>query len=236
VEVLSEDDEIFRPVVHEKLSEYAISPPEMELLLGAEADAAIASWSMTVRHGDVPVAEFGAPGAPPATLRWQLDDLLAARVRAQDSLNAELTVTDARGLSASSSLSIPVTKKQNSFEVGRLSLIVFDFDRSDILPHNRRMISRFVAEAIKSSSSVIITGSTDRLGEADHNLELSAARADNVKDILLSRNPSYRHLESRGIGEAPEMYDNDLPEGRFYCRTVAVEVKTPAGKQNWRRE
>ncbi|MDT8323235.1 MAG: hypothetical protein RRA94_03905 [Bacteroidota bacterium] len=48
-----------------------------------------------------------------------------------------------------------------------------------------------VAQAIKPTSSVDITGSTDR------------------------------------IDEAPELYDNDLPEGRFYCRTVAVEVKTP---------
>ncbi len=227
VEIISDSDEIFRPVLHENLSEYDISPPVMELALGADASTSVAQWSMTVRHGDETVASFGAAGAPPTTLRWQLDDLLAARVRGEDVLTATLTVTDARGLRDASSIEIPVHKKQNSYEVGRLSLIVFDFDRSDILPHNRRMIRRFVAEAIKPTSSVEITGSTDRLGEAEHNQELSAARADNVKAILLEENPVYRHLSARGIGEAPELYDNDLPEGRFYCRTVAVEVKTP---------
>ena len=58
----------------------------------------------------------------------------------------------------------------------------------------------------------------------------SAARAESVKAILLSQNPVYEKLEARGIGPAPTLYDNNLPEGRFYCRTVAVEVKTPVGK------
>ncbi|MCB2203576.1 OmpA family protein [bacterium] len=227
VEIMSEYDEVFRPVVHEHLSEYDITPPEMELLLGAEGTAAMERWSMTVLHGEEAVASFEGKGAPPAKLRWQLDDLLAARVRGEDALTAELKVKDTRGLTAASSMVIPVHKKQNSFEIGRLSLIVFDFDRSDILPHNRRMIRRFVGEAIKSTSSVEITGSTDRLGEADHNQQLSTARAENVKALLLEEKPSYRKLSARGIGEAPELYDNDLPEGRFYCRTVAVEVKTP---------
>jgi outer membrane protein OmpA-like peptidoglycan-associated protein len=227
VEIVSESDEVFRPVVHENLSEYDISPPVMEISLGAEATTDIAQWTMNVRHGEDIVATFGSTGAPPSTVRWQLDELLAARVQGEDALSATLEVTDVGGLSAASAIVIPVHKKQNSFEVGRLSLIVFDFDRWDILPHNRRMIRRFVAEAIKPTSSVEITGSTDRLGESDHNQQLSTARANQVKGILLEENPAYERLSARGIGEAPELYDNDLPEGRFYCRTVAVEVKTP---------
>jgi outer membrane protein OmpA-like peptidoglycan-associated protein len=227
VEIVSDADELFRPIVHERLSEFDISPPTMELSLGAQSSSHIADWSLLLQHGQDIVAEFADRGSPPATLRWTLDDALAARVEESDTLTATLTITDEHGLGSVAATHIPVYKKQNSFEIGRLSLIVFDFDRSDILPHNQRMIRRFVSEAIKPSSSVVITGSTDRLGEARHNLELSTARANNVKAILLSRNPVYEHLETRGIGEAPHLYDNDLPEGRFYCRTVAVEVTTP---------
>ncbi|MFZ1731042.1 MAG: OmpA family protein [Bacteroidota bacterium] len=227
VEIVSEADGIFRPVIHERLSEFEISPPTLEIALGADATSAIASWSLNIRRDEEVVAQFGSAGAPPATVRWQLVDALASMVRSEDKLTATLTVTDDKGLSASSDLVIPVHKKQNSFEVGRLSLIVFDFDRSDILPHNQRMIRQFVAEAIKATSSVEITGSTDRLGEEAHNAELSTARAENVKKLLLSQKPRYEKLEARGIGEAPDLYDNNLPEGRFYCRTVAVEVKTP---------
>ncbi len=227
VEITSESDALFRPIVRERLSEFDITPPVMDIALGAETNSSIARWSMTVRHGGEAIAEFGSAGAPPPMVRWQLDDAVAARVGEDDELTAMLVITDQQGLSGESSVAIPVSKRQSSFEVGRLSLIVFDFDRSDILPHNQRMIRRFVAEAIKPSSSVVITGSTDRLGEEKHNLELSSARAANVQRILLSQNPKYDYLEARGRGEAPDLYDNNLPEGRFYCRTVAVEVKTP---------
>jgi outer membrane protein OmpA-like peptidoglycan-associated protein len=227
VEITSDSDALFRPIVHERLSEFEITPPVMELSLGADATSVIERWSMRIRHSGEIIAEFGGSGTPPPTLQWRLDDEVAARVSATDKLTATLEITDQQGLSGESAIDIPVRKQQNSFEVGRLSLIVFDFDRSDILPHNQRMIGRFVAEAIKPTSSVIITGSTDKLGEAPHNLTLSAARADNVRRILLSQNPRYEKLEARGIGEAPELYDNALPEGRFYCRTVAVEVSTP---------
>ncbi|MFA6232841.1 MAG: OmpA family protein [Bacteroidota bacterium] len=227
VEILSDADDIFRPVVHERLSEFEISPPTLEIALGADASSLLSSWSMNIRRDAEIVAQFGSAGAPPPTVRWLLVDALAALVHSEDTLTATLTVTDENGLSASSDLVIPVHKKQNSFEVGRLSLIVFDFDRSDILPHNQRMIKRFVSEAIMATSSVTITGSTDRLGEEKHNIELSAARAENVKELLLSQKSRYEKLEARGIGESPDLYDNSLPEGRFYCRTVSVEVKTP---------
>jgi outer membrane protein OmpA-like peptidoglycan-associated protein len=227
VDIASASPELFRPVVHEHFSEFAITPPVMEMTLGADASSALAAWSVTVRHHGADIAEFHGVGAPPASIQWQLGDSVAIRVGEHDTLRAMLEVRDAIGGIGRSELPIPVHKQQNSFEVGRLSLIVFDFDRSDILPFNQRMIKRFVAEAISASSSVIITGSTDRLGEAEHNMELSAARAENVKTILLSQHPRYEQLEARGIGAAPDLYDNNLPEGRFYCRTVAVEVKTP---------
>jgi outer membrane protein OmpA-like peptidoglycan-associated protein len=227
VEIVSQSDELFRPVVHERLSEFDITPPTLEIALGAASTADLATWELTILHGEAAVADFSGAGAPPSTLQWRVDDAVAALVRAEDTIRAMLRVTDANGLSGSSNLEIPVRKQQNSFEVGRLSLIVFDFDRSDILPHNQRLIRRFVAEAIKPTSSVSITGSTDRLGEAPHNLVLSTERAENVKALLLQQNPRYQRLISRGIGEAPELYDNNLPEGRFYCRTVSVEVQTP---------
>lgn len=227
VDIASQSDELFRPVVHERFSEYAITPPTMEMSLGSESSTEMKKWSVTVRHQSEEIASFGGEGSPPPILRWQLDDAFAARMNQGDELDATLSVTDANDNSARSQITIPVMKQQSSFEIGRLSLIVFDFDRSDMLPHNQRMIKRFVAEAIKPTSEVMITGSTDRLGEADHNEKLSTARAENVKAILLTQNPAYRKLESRGIGEAPDLFDNDLPEGRFYCRTVAVEVKTP---------
>jgi outer membrane protein OmpA-like peptidoglycan-associated protein len=227
VDIVSESAALFRPVVHERFSEYELTPPRLVMALGAQGEARVARWDVRVVRGSDVLARFDGTGAPPDSLAWQPDDAVAALVRDGERLRAVLTLVDERGVWDEASLEIPVTKTVSTYEVGRLSLIVFDFDRADISPQNRRMISRFVSTAITPESTVRVTGSTDALGEAVHNERLSAARAENVKAIILEARPAYRSLEARGIGEAPHLYDNLLPEGRFYCRTVAVEVRTP---------
>lgn len=120
---------------------------------------------------------------------------------------------------------------KNVFEVSRLSLIVFDFNRFDISNQNKRMMQQFVKDAIKSTSQTTITGTTDRLGEADYNIELSKSRALSVRDYLLSIQPTLQLKEVKGIGASILPFDNNVPEGRYYCRTVSIEVKTPVDKQ-----
>jgi len=38
---------------------------------------------------------------------------------------------------------------------------------------------------------------------------------------------NYGQLDSKGVGEDEALYTNDLPEGRFYNRTVQVVIRTP---------
>jgi hypothetical protein len=33
--------------------------------------------------------------------------------------------------------------------------------------------------------------------------------------------------KGEGVGNAELLFNNDIPEGRFYCRTVNIVVKTP---------
>jgi outer membrane protein OmpA-like peptidoglycan-associated protein len=70
-------------------------------------------------------------------------------------------------------------------------------------------------------------GSTDNLGELSHNQELSTQRAENVRDLILADKPDSKITSTKGIGPSNLLYDNHLPEGRYYCRTVRVEVATP---------
>jgi outer membrane protein OmpA-like peptidoglycan-associated protein len=227
VDIISDDDDLFRPVVHERFSEFDINPPTMKLALGAEAVQGIDRWNVNITFSGGVAAEFSGKGTPPETLDWILSEELAVAVQSEDAMLATLTVYDENGEFNSSNVEIPVSKELSEFEVGRLSLIVFDFDKAEIYGQNKRMIERFVASAIKPNSTAAITGSTDRLGEEEHNQELSAKRALSVEEIILSQNPGITNISSQGIGEAPDLYDNNLPEGRFYCRTVSVEVKTP---------
>lgn len=230
VEILSESDELFKPVVHERFSEYSFTPPTIMFELGAQGEKQIARWELTARRNEETFVHQSGIGNPPGTLQWTISDSLARVVNERDSIRCSLRVTDQDGRSSSSEMAVPVYKSRNSFEVGRLSLIVFDFDKSDISTQNQSMIERFVAKSIQPRSNVLITGSTDRLGEAEHNMELSTARATAVRDVLLRQKPILNYLESKGIGEAPDLYDNNIPEGRYYCRTVSVNVTTPVGE------
>ena len=96
---------------------------------------------------------------------------------------------------------------------------------------NKEMIKNFVVNSISDSSKVMITGSTDKLGEKDYNLKLSKARAENTYSYIMNLKPKAEFEEIKGIGDSKLLYDNDLPEGRFYCRTVLIEVSTPVKKE-----
>ena len=92
---------------------------------------------------------------------------------------------------------------------------------------NRKLIIDFVKSSISKNSIVRITGGTDRLGEADYNKKLSVERAKSVRKFLRSIKPDINIVEVQGKGASELKYNNDLPEGRFYCRTVMIEIKTP---------
>ncbi|MFZ9815008.1 MAG: OmpA family protein, partial [Candidatus Kapaibacteriota bacterium] len=69
--------------------------------------------------------------------------------------------------------------------------------------------------------------STDKLGEVQYNLELSETRAKTVKSFLINMQPDINIVTVKGIGISTRLFDNSLPEGRYYCRTVSIEVQNP---------
>ncbi len=230
VEITSLGDNIFSPIVHANFTEYSMTPPLMVFNLGALSQAGAASWSLEAHRNSTPIAAFGGMGAPPKDYTWKLPDSVARILSDTDHISCALTVRDVNGLETTSQRDVPVYKQKNNVEVGRLSLIVFDFDKSDISPENHQMMSTFVAAAVRPASTVAIIGTTDRLGEAEHNQELSESRAQSVKRLLLASKPQANVIECKGIGESQLKYDNALPEGRYYCRTVAITVQTPVGQ------
>jgi OOP family OmpA-OmpF porin len=70
---------------------------------------------------------------------------------------------------------------------------------------------------------IIIEGHTDSVGPADYNEELSAKRAEKVRQYLIEKFeiPSAR-LEARGFGEMQPLGDNSAQEGRKLNRRVII--------------
>jgi outer membrane protein OmpA-like peptidoglycan-associated protein len=230
VELSSNDDEILGPIVYERFREHTITPREMPLIVDAKSSD-IAEWQTTIKADDRELYTRQGKGAPNNVLSWELTkqtaNEIASELRGKQNLKGEFLARNVDGNEGRTQFDIPVNTELNPFELSRLSLIVFDFDDARINPSNRKKINEFVKRSIFPSSKSRITGSTDLIGEQYHNQELSERRATSVRDLIINEKPAAAITEVKGVGSSNMLFDNSLPEGRYYCRTVMVEVETP---------
>ena len=231
VELSSDDDRILKPIVHERFREETALPKVLPVKLSAASSIGVRDWKMVIRSRGVEVFEASGEGNPPSSVDWKPTDgqveQLAKSLKLNDSLSVDFEASAVNGAHSEQTIAMPASKSINPFELSRLSLIVFDFDQSAIDRQNQRMISQFTGKSFYPASKASIVGSTDNLGELKHNQKLSEDRAFNVRDLILSDKPSAQITSTKGIGPSDLLYDNHLPEGRYYCRTVRVEVETP---------
>ena len=231
VEISSSNSSILAPVVHERFQEYVPLQREQSFAVKVLRSERAVRWEIDVKRGDRVVAsqrgQSPFPARVPITLDTSVMIALGREIQPNDSLDGEVRVTQDDGSVVQAQCRFPIRKSQNTYELSRLSLIVFDFDRSDITPVNKEMMQRFVREAVRPQSRISIVGSTDRLGEAEHNKTLSQNRADAVRAFLSQTKPGANIDTCVGVGASRLPYNNDVPEGRYYCRTVAITVKTP---------
>jgi outer membrane protein OmpA-like peptidoglycan-associated protein len=232
VEIIANDESLLSPVVHAQFKEYAITPESVPFAMSVRAHDPISSWKLAVKaNNNQDVYNTSGSGVPPTVIAWKLDqnaaEKLAQNVTGSEKLQCRFDVTDNHNITGSSNTDLPATKETNPYEISRLSLVVFDFDKSDINSTNKKMVSEFVAKTIHDGSTVSITGTTDAMGELDHNKELSTSRAFAVHKLIKEENGVAEITKVEGIGPtySPEM--NSTPEGRYYCRTVTVQVQTP---------
>ena len=87
-----------------------------------------------------------------------------------------------------------------------------------------------VTPKIKNGSTVIITGHTDIIGDTEYNKNLSLARANDVKGILVkslaAAGTTNVTFDIHGDGEDENLapFENKYPEQRFYNRTVVIDI------------
>jgi len=166
---------------------------------------------------------------PPVKYDWQLENDQLTVPKLKNPIKYILTVTDNKGKTFTTDnqeLAVEVIKisekrvqRIDDYEIEKFSLILFDFDKSNIESNNKKIID-YISKRIKPESIIEIKGYTDRTGDAQYNMKLSEKRAGSVKSAL-----NRDDAKSIGIGEQEFIYNNDIPEGRFYSRTVEVTVK-----------
>jgi outer membrane protein OmpA-like peptidoglycan-associated protein len=108
--------------------------------------------------------------------------------------------------------------------------IIFEFNSPDAILIYEKYLTEVVMQKIPNDATVIISGYTDIIGNETHNQQLSTNRANDVRKIFtdgltkIGRNDV--KIELYGFGEelnsAP--FENKYPEGRFYNRTVIIDI------------
>lgn len=234
VEIVTDNFDILSPVIHNKFMEYTPVQSNINGLVLIDENTQIKNWRMNIYNSSKAIVYTSeGTGKPEPSISIDITKEIFEKIKPgfnpQD-LSAEFIIYDVNGNYEHSSTKFKAEKQLNKFEIGRLNLIVFDFDKSEITKENKNMLSAFIAHSIQPNSITKITGSTDKLGEEIYNKTLSFDRANTVNNFILNINPNLSIKEVKGIGSTNLLYDNNIPEGRFYCRTVLLEVNTPVNK------
>lgn len=232
VELYSDKYEILAPVFTTDTIR-SVNPPKVRFKPEIDAEAGLREWKLRA-YQDIDFVNYSNSGgleAMPGNLDWVFARDQKSIPRQQKQVSYQLEITDNKGQKAKSEEKkiqvdvISVEKKRTErigdMEIDRFSLILFDFDKSDIAGTNKK-ITDLIKSRIKPESTLEILGYTDRTGDENYNKLLSLRRAESAK-LSIGRTDA----TAVGIGEAELLYDNDIPEGRFYCRTVNIIVKTP---------
>ncbi len=230
VEIYPDAPMILSPVTTSDTTRTA-TPPTIQFRTSVRSEAGVAEWRITARQEARTLHRIRGEGPVPEKVEWPLATQQSTIPNAPGIILYSLEVNDKAGQRFESPVgSMPVeqltVRKKRSeriadTEVERYSLIVFDYDKADLTDEHRQVI-RTIREKISPESLIRIRGFADRTGDAAHNQELSLQRARAVAKALGVPE------ERIDVAAAAELlYNNDLPEGRFYSRTVTIEIETP---------
>lgn len=230
VELTSNNPEILMPQISDDTAR-AVFPGKIKFAVKTDYPDKVSSWNLVAMINGQPLREFHGEGKLPESILWNINDEKSSIPEADGDIVYFLEVKDKRGASNRSRLgALPQTRyflrkhigsKVFDKKVENFSLILFEFDTKRTNATNRRILD-FIISRLDKDSKVIIEGYTDNLGGADYNKKLSEDRARSVSKYI-----DLKDAEVKGYGNSSPFYDNKLPEGRFYNRTVIIIVETP---------
>lgn len=109
-------------------------------------------------------------------------------------------------------------------------IVLFEKDGSQFEPTCKAYLDG-LAQAMRTQPGrrVRIEGHTDNTGDAATNQRLSEARAESVRDYLVSQGVDPSRVTWTGRGSSESLTDNTTPEGRAVNRRVEITTQPAAG-------
>ncbi len=101
----------------------------------------------------------------------------------------------------------------------------FDFDKADLKPENRELLSRIAGILLTSSDYTIsVNGHTDDVGTDEYNQKLSERRAQSVRDYLVEAGVSPDIITVTGWGKSKPLVQGTSAEARAKNRRVELGI------------
>ncbi|MBI3259625.1 MAG: OmpA family protein [Ignavibacteriae bacterium] len=225
VEISSDEGEIITAIVLGDTLR-TITPPIIRFHPKVNKDAVLSEWNISTLQQRKISMRYEGKSTLDTNVDWKVTRESGGR-RVADTIEYSFNVRDSIGQDTTIYGIVPVEQvtiqkkrdeKLTDKKIDRYNLILFDFNRSDIDKRNMSILT-FVKNRISPDSRVSITGFTDQTGDEEYNTRLAQMRASSAAQAL--------GLKAKLIPRQSEQYFlNITPEGRFYNRTVEIQVET----------
>ncbi|MDP3003209.1 MAG: OmpA family protein, partial [Bacteroidales bacterium] len=196
------------------------------------AKEAFSLWSLEIRDEKGTVQKIGPYSQETVSIPGK--SILGARPASDFNVTMVGQTKSGKTVKKEAPLHIVLWTPPENEEMLRFS-VIFEFNDSQAITIYDKFLTDIVTPKIPKSGTVIIHGHTDIIGDEAHNLELSLARANEVRSIiekaLSNAGRSDVKFEVYGFGEDESLapFENKFVEGRFYNRTVIIDI-IPAKK------
>ncbi len=230
-EIESDDYEILKPVYLKDIVKVS-NPPIVNIMpeISSSDEESEVDYNLTIKQDNnilrlVNSSEIGDSGYDWNVLEDPqplLDKPVEVVLNAKDQFGNEAIDTKTTEVEQ-------LTIKKKRFElkddnrIEKFALIVFDYDKSTLSNRHKKVLDD-IKSRIEPNSIITIEGYTDRTGSAEYNKNLAKRRAEEVNKYIGTKN---NNITLKAIGEDKLLYNNNIPQGRNYSRTVLVKIVTP---------
>jgi len=109
-----------------------------------------------------------------------------------------------------------------------LSDILFDSGKATLLPATQSKLAQLATIlSAYPDRRIVVEGHTDNVGGDAFNLQLSEARAESVRNALITRGINPALISAVGFGKSKPVAANETPAGRQQNRRVEIVVLNP---------
>lgn len=207
------------------------APPDSYVSFNVDgAKKGFSSWTLEVRDEKGALQKFGPYKQENVTIPGKA--ILGSRPSGDYKITMVGTTNDGRTVKELVPVHMVLWTPAED-EQGMRYNIVYEFNDAKAIATYEKYLTEIVTPKIPKNGTVIIHGHTDLIGDAEHNKELSLARANDVGDIikkaLSTAGRKDVKFEIYGFGEDDRLspFDNKYPEERSYNRSVIIDIIEP---------